>query len=1339
MNLKNHLFDKFSSAAVLALAALALTHSAVQAGPVWNVNFHNQITTTENFLGAAVENTTNSTWNKIGGAANSLPVTGMVLADFTGLTTAGVTITLSAINTTPVTALSNTNNQTLLTGPKIFNGWIGAQYKQTTFTLSGLVPSSTYDLLVYSDWWWKNGDPLAISQTMGTGMTGITYIDRPVTGLTNGNVTGLSQDTNSANVPATQGNWYRLSGLTPNSSGQLGFLMGDQPNDGNLGNSAFNGFQLIQMGGGLPDTTPPTPTPMTWLSPPAAAGSASITMTATTASDASGVEYSFTETSGNPGATNSGWQNSSVYTDTGLTANITYTYTVTARDKSSAQNATTASAPASATTTNVIPQNTTVWNVNMGGQITTADNYVGAASENTPNSTWNRVASVPQTNMALKDSTGATTAGVTLNLTGSNVAMQNLLSGDKIFNGYIGGAGATANLTIGGLSATNSYDVIIYSDWWWKNGDSYPVRQTIGTGLASTIYVNRLLSGTNGNVVALTEDTDPGNSGVGNWYRIRGLSPDANGQIGFLLGDGANSPFNGFQLLATPIPPRADMMTFGLPGNPAIINGLNVTLTMPYGSNVTNLAPAFTLWPGASCTPVTGTARNFSSAQTYTVTSSDSLVTKIYTVTAVIAPPLPEFTLTAPATWDGRQTITIQPNITNLALLQATGGTNFNYQWSVSGLAVTQQVTPGVLTLTRSQGSGPLLVALTMSNGTSGVTVSTTINVQEPATDPWIERTPSADEKTINGQFFARNPSTNLGTIFYRGTQSGTPDTVYLKVYKTPSGGSEALDATHRQPLVGGAYAFSAPIVAGRSTYRVVYGTTTGVEDTDVTTITNLICGDAYIIQGQSNAQATDNSEPQVDTSAPWIITYDATLGWKPAYAKPTSPNWGSKVGFWGMKLAQDIVATHQMPVCIINGAVGGTRIDQHLPNPANPTVGAGTYDIYANLLNRVIAARLTHGIRGIFWHQGESDCSNFGPISDFDYTAYQQNFLNMSAAWKRDFPNFQRYLIYQVMPKPCSIGPKGDQLREVLRNLPRLYSKMSILNTLGIAGYEGCHFSLTGYTNLANRTAPLVSRDFYGVSNGGPVSAPNLKRAYFTSSARTAIALEFDQPISWSNLSVANFYVDKVAGKVTSGSESANIVTLQLSTAAAANATIDYLQDNFWSHTESVSTLLYGANGIPALTFADVPVGTLPAYQSWTSTKNLSGLAAASDADPDHDGVENALEFVLGGEPNPATPGSNSAALVPTSTRSVTNDFVFTFQRKLASVGAVDLTFQWSSDLTFPLPNTIPIGPVSSTTDGIAIAISNLDASTHTIVITIPAAKAVGGRLFARLQAAEL
>ena len=36
------------------------------------------------------------------------------------------------------------------------------------------------------------------------------------------------------------------------------------------------------------------------------------------------------------------------------------------------------------------------------------------------------------------------------------------------------------------------------------------------------------------------------------------------------------------------------------------------------------------------------------------------------------------------------------------------------------------------------------------------------------------------------------------------------------------------------------------------------------------------------------------------------------------------------------MELAKRLVASQKMPVFIVNGAVGGTRIDEHQPTPEN-------------------------------------------------------------------------------------------------------------------------------------------------------------------------------------------------------------------------------------------------------------------------------------------------------------------------------------------------------------------------------------------------------------------
>lgn len=96
------------------------------------------------------------------------------------------------------------------------------------------------------------------------------------------------------------------------------------------------------------DYNAPTPSPMTWEMEPYTTDATSISMTATTATDSSGVEYYFTCVSG--GGNDSGWQSSTTYTDTNLALGTEYTYTVKARDKSSNQNETLPSQGVSATT-----------------------------------------------------------------------------------------------------------------------------------------------------------------------------------------------------------------------------------------------------------------------------------------------------------------------------------------------------------------------------------------------------------------------------------------------------------------------------------------------------------------------------------------------------------------------------------------------------------------------------------------------------------------------------------------------------------------------------------------------------------------------------------------------------------------------------------------------------------------------------------------------------------------------------------------------------------------------------------------------------------------------------
>ena len=62
----------------------------------------------------------------------------------------------------------------------------------------------------------------------------------------------------------------------------------------------------------------PTPNPQTWVTKPFVDSCTSIGMQGTVGTDPSGVQFFYDETTGNPGGSDSGWQASAVYTDSGL-------------------------------------------------------------------------------------------------------------------------------------------------------------------------------------------------------------------------------------------------------------------------------------------------------------------------------------------------------------------------------------------------------------------------------------------------------------------------------------------------------------------------------------------------------------------------------------------------------------------------------------------------------------------------------------------------------------------------------------------------------------------------------------------------------------------------------------------------------------------------------------------------------------------------------------------------------------------------------------------------------------------------------------------------------------
>ena len=552
--------------------------------------------------------------------------------------------------------------------------------------------------------------------------------------------------------------------------------------------------------------------------------------------------------------------------------------------------------------------------------------------------------------------------------------------------------------------------------------------------------------------------------------------------------------------------------------------------------------------------------------------------------------PDPVYTLDAPKTWNGRDELVILPSISNLAEMKANGSGDLNYSWKVSGMATISETGAGKLVLKRAQNSGDLTVELALDNGGAFVSKSARIVVKEAMQDVWVKRTPSSDEKPVNHQFFARDDSGH-GTLYCRGTLKESADSVFLRLYA----GETLLDTQHQKIGEDNKYALSVKLQAGLTAYRTEFGIKQGKGETILDKASDLVCGDVFVIQGQSNAEAWTDERVVHPYRSPWLRSFGTPSTNKDrardaVWGNALSFNGGQnhhhfQIGYWGVELGKMLIEKHKVPICIINGAQGGTRIDQHQRNEADPT---DVTTIYGRLLWRLQQAKLTHGVRGVIWHQGENDQGESGATGTFGWVNYEDYFIRMSASWKRDYPNIKHYYTHQIWPGACgSRSVENDRLRERQRQLPGQFSNMSVMSTLGIRPGGGCHFLAKGYAAMARQLLPLVNKYNYGVESKVTVTAPNLQSVSYTSARKDEITLVFDQDVTWDDEVALRFRLDDDSAELNSIGGTGKIITLKLAKPSTAK-NLSYVRGGKWRQEDAI---IWGSNGIAALTFCEVPI----------------------------------------------------------------------------------------------------------------------------------------------------
>jgi hypothetical protein len=114
-----------------------------------------------------------------------------------------------------------------------------------------------------------------------------------------------------------------------------------------------------------------------------------------------------------------------------------------------------------------------------------------------------------------------------------------------------------------------------------------------------------------------------------------GVARNFNGPVNYLVtaADGSTRTYS--VIISVAANDSKEVTQFRLAGVQGDIASATISLTLPFGTDVSSIAPVIT-HTGTSIQPASGQARNFSTPQTYTVTAQDG-TTREYTVTVTIA------------------------------------------------------------------------------------------------------------------------------------------------------------------------------------------------------------------------------------------------------------------------------------------------------------------------------------------------------------------------------------------------------------------------------------------------------------------------------------------------------------------------------------------------------------------------------------------------------------------------------------------------------------------------------------------------------------------------------
>lgn len=348
----------------------------------------------------------------------------------------------------------------------------------------------------------------------------------------------------------------------------------------------------------------------------------------------------------------------------------------------------------------------------------------------------------------------------------------------------------------------------------------------------------------------------------------------------------------------------------------------------------------------------------------------------------------------------------------------------------------------------------------------------------------------------------------------------------------------------------------------------------------------DVVCGDVLLIQGQSNAAAGDSHGEGLANryQRPWIRSfgtpsvYPGEVRADTAWCLADGESWpvSGAVGAWGLRMAQLLMEAEGVPVAVLNGAVGATPIGWHLRDDAAPENLA---TIYGRLLWRARRARLAAAARAIFWYQGETNGTG-------NIRVYGEKFQDLHGDWHEDFPALEHTYVIQFRAGCGGTPEETIPMRGLQGRAADYFDDVETMSTTALHRHDGCHYYFTGYRELGERMARLVSRDLYGGTETEAISAPRLVEVRQDRAREVRLVFPPEHRMRWDEGAGADFRVEGGA-QVVGGRAEGNEIVLELD-APRAVETVTYLGHPFdgpW---------VVNQRGIGILTFDRVAVSGL-------------------------------------------------------------------------------------------------------------------------------------------------